>query len=146
MKTLAELREMHFIPHHDCGVCGAFVGWYANEPHPYFDPSCDCGSSDGHNDTWENVFRWYNTVFEKESEDAVQKAWEDEKDDRRRDKCGEVVTISQNEIQDFVSGCGIACATCKSMMSLSRGRMFSICDDCLKDLREIIKERRNAKR
>lgn len=28
MKTLAELKQMSFIPHHDCGCCGEMVGWY----------------------------------------------------------------------------------------------------------------------
>ena len=40
--------------------------------------------------------------------------------------------------------CGIVCQTCGTTMSLHRGR-FPICDDCLKDLREIIKERRLEK-
>lgn len=39
---------------------------------------------------------------------------------------------------------GIACQICGTTMSLHRGR-FPICDDCLKDLREIIKERRLEK-
>lgn len=78
MKTLAELKQMQFIPHHDCGCCGAMVGWYPKEPNPYFDPSCDCGCSGGHFETWETVFKWYNSVFEKESDDAVQIAWKKE--------------------------------------------------------------------
>ena len=78
MKTLAELKQMSFIPHHDCGCCGEIVGWYPQEPNPYFDPSCDCGSGRGHCDTWEVVFKWYNTVFEKETEEAVQAAWNKE--------------------------------------------------------------------
>ena len=32
----------------------------------------------GHFDTWEDVFKWYNTVFEKETEEAVQAAWNKE--------------------------------------------------------------------
>lgn len=78
MKTLAELKEMSFIPHHDCGSCRAMVGWYPNGQRPYFDPTCDCGGSKGHYDTWEDVFKWYNTVFEKEPEEAVQAAWNKE--------------------------------------------------------------------
>ena len=80
MKTLAELKQMSFIPHHDCGLCGAMVGWEVlpNSPGPYFSPSCDCGGSRGHYDTWEEVFKWYNTVFEKESKEAVQAAWDKE--------------------------------------------------------------------
>ena len=38
----------------------------------------------------------------------------------------------------------IECQTCGTTMSLNRGQ-FPICDDCLKDLREIIKERRLEK-
>lgn len=34
MKTLAELKEMSFIPHHDCGLCGAMVGWEVGQTHP----------------------------------------------------------------------------------------------------------------
>ena len=77
MKTLAELKQMSFIPHHDCGVCGATVGWEVapNSPMPYFNPSCDCGCSEGYYETWRKVFDWYNTVFEKESVKAVQEAW-----------------------------------------------------------------------
>lgn len=77
MKTLAELKQMSFIPHHECGVCASMVGWEVapNTPHPYFNPSCVCGCSEGHYDTWRTVFEWYNTVFEKESKDAVLLAW-----------------------------------------------------------------------
>lgn len=78
MKTLAELKQMNFIPHHDCGFCGSMVGWYPQEPDPWFEPSCDCGSSGGYYDTWEDVFKWYNTVFEKESDESVRAAWEKE--------------------------------------------------------------------
>lgn len=57
----------------------------------------------------------------------------------------DVLVITKKQIKDFVSSCGNACVICKSTMSLMRGREFQICDDCLKDLREIIKERRLEK-
>lgn len=75
MKTLDELKRMNFIPHHECGCCGSMVGWWIRGGVPLFDPSCDCGCSVGHFDTWENVFKWYNTAFENESEDAVNAKW-----------------------------------------------------------------------
>lgn len=80
MKTLAELKEMSFIPHHTCSLCGSIVGWVVSKDalKPYFDPSCDCVGSEGHYDTWEDVFKWYNTVDEKETEEAVQAAWNKE--------------------------------------------------------------------
>ena len=37
------------------------------------------------------------------------------------------------------------CVTCDNDMSESRAFRFPICDDCLKDLREIISERRKPK-
>lgn len=39
----------------------------------------------------------------------------------------------------------IKCVTCDNDMSEYRAFRFPICDDCLKDLREIIKERRLEK-
>ena len=80
MKTLAELKKMRFVPHHYCECCGAMVGWKVSPDTlaPYFDPSCDCGCSYGHYGTYEEVFKWYNTVFEGECDEAVQTAWEKE--------------------------------------------------------------------
>ena len=77
MKTLAELKEMSFIPHHECAICGEMVGYVVsqNAPLPYFDPSCDCCSGGGHYASWGEVFKWYNYVFEKESDEAIRKAW-----------------------------------------------------------------------
>lgn len=40
---------------------------------------------------------------------------------------------------------GIKCATCSNSIPLFRGLKFPICDECIKDLREIIKERRLEK-
>lgn len=37
------------------------------------------------------------------------------------------------------------CVTCDNAMSESRAFRFPICDDCLKDLREIISEHRKPK-
>ena len=53
--------------------------------------------------------------------------------------------ITKKQIKDFVSSCGINCVICQSTMSLVRGRAFQICDECLKDLRKIINERRKPK-
>ena len=39
----------------------------------------------------------------------------------------------------------VKCATCDNDITELRARMLPICDDCLKDLREIIKERRLEK-
>ena len=101
MKTLAELKEMSFIPHHDCSLCSSIVGWVVSKDalKPYFDPSCDCGNSGGHYDTWEDVFKWYNTVFEKESEDAVQAAWNKEAIALNAEK--QTTQYIRSELDDF---------------------------------------------
>lgn len=38
------------------------------------------------------------------------------------------------------------CVTCDNNITEFRAMKFPICDECMKDLREIIKEKRNAKR
>lgn len=49
-----------------------------------------------------------------------------------------IVRLEIKDIHDI----GIACAICSNTMPTMRGRAFPICNDCLKELREIIKERR----
>lgn len=101
MKTLAELKQMSFIPHHDCGLCGAMVGWEVppNSPRPYFNPSCNCGCSEGHYDTWEDVFKRYNIVFEKETEETVQAAWNKEAMALNNEKL--TTQYIRSELEDF---------------------------------------------
>lgn len=101
MKTLAQLKEMSFIPHHNCSLCGSIVGWVVSKDalKPYFDPSCDCGSSGGHYDTWEDVFKWYNTVSEKESKEAVQAAWNKEAMAYEKEKL--TTQYVRSELEDF---------------------------------------------
>lgn len=101
MKTLAELKEMSFIPHHDCSLCRSMVGWVVSKDalKPYFDPSCDCGCSGGHYDAWEDVFKWYNTVFEKETEEAVQAAWNKEAMAYGKEKL--TTQYVRSELEDF---------------------------------------------
>ncbi len=101
MKTLAELKEMSFIPHHNCSLCGSIVGWVVSKDalKPYFDPSCDCGGSEGHYDTWEKVFKWYNTVSEKETEEAVQAAWNKEAMAYEKEKLA--IQYVRSELEDL---------------------------------------------
>lgn len=101
MKTLAELKEMSFIPHHNCSLCGSIVGWVVSKGalKPYFDPSCDCGGSGGHYDTWEDVFKWYNTVSEKETEEAVQAAWNKESMAYEKEKL--TTQYVRSELEEF---------------------------------------------
>ena len=48
------------------------------------------------------------------------------------------------KVKDYVPP-KFKCATCDNAISESRALLFPICDDCLKVLREIIKERRLKK-
>ena len=48
------------------------------------------------------------------------------------------------KIKDFESP-KVKCATCDNNITQLRAMKFPICDDCLKDLREIIKDRRLKK-
>ena len=48
------------------------------------------------------------------------------------------------EIKEFESP-KVKCATCDNNITVLRAMKFPICDDCLKVLREIIKERRLKK-
>lgn len=134
MKTLAEIKEMSFVPHHECGICGTMIGWNISPdmPNPYFDSSCDCGCGGGHYSTWEEVFKWFNSVIEEESEEAVQTAW-----NKEIEPCVIARPYNPNEVVETT----IACQTCGKALSIQRG-VFPICDDCLIALRNIIKERK----
>lgn len=50
------------------------------------------------------------------------------------------VTISISDLSPV--SFGIKCQTCDREMSVERGRQFPICDDCLKVLAQVIKERK----
>ena len=131
MKTLAELKEMSFIPHHNCSLCGSIVGWVVSKGalKPYFDPSCDCGGSGGHYDTWEDVFKWYNTVSEKETEEAVQAAWNIEAIALNADKL--TTQYIRSELDDF-----------RQEVYSKLNRLMNIIDNCAeKDRIEFIKSR-----
>lgn len=59
VKDICLKKGITFIPHHDCALCGEFVGWNIQwNGVPYFDPSCGCGYGCGYDDTWENVAEW----------------------------------------------------------------------------------------
>lgn len=49
------------------------------------------------------------------------------------------------ELRTDFAGVKYKCVTCENEMTESRKFAFPICDECIKDLREIIKERRLEK-
>ena len=50
--------------------------------------------------------------------------------------------FTKNRIKDIAQQ-KYKCLTCDNMLNDFQKFVFPICDECLKDLREIIKERRN---
>lgn len=65
IKDLCLSKEITFIPHHPCAICGEYVGWYLFGT--WLDCevtfSCTCGCSDHEScfpDTWENIADWVN--------------------------------------------------------------------------------------
>lgn len=52
---------MGFIPHHECGICEATVGYYQNsDTDLWFDSSCDCGGGGGHCATFQDLANFIN--------------------------------------------------------------------------------------
>ncbi len=63
LKEICIKREITFIPHHACAICGIDVGWYLfGRWPPYeiaFSGACGCSSmSYAEPDTWKNIAKW----------------------------------------------------------------------------------------
>lgn len=59
IKEICIKKGITFIPHHDCALCGVYVGWRIYGPDDvFFDPSCGCGCSMPHRETWDDVAKW----------------------------------------------------------------------------------------
>lgn len=61
LRQICWSRHITFIPHHDCSLCGEYVGWYLffypNEV--VFTADCGCGSSYSYQeDSWSNIIDW----------------------------------------------------------------------------------------
>ena len=56
-------KQVTFIPHHDCAICGEYTGWYLLGRWPPYEvaycPNCGCScGSYAHPDTWESIAAW----------------------------------------------------------------------------------------
>jgi len=49
-----------WIPHHDCSICGQYVGYHVINEDLYFSSSCGCGSSGVHPVPWSEASEWIN--------------------------------------------------------------------------------------
>lgn len=56
-------RNIEFIPHHPCSICGVEVGWKLFYRKPYevlFDSNCGCGYGPTplFEEDWEDILEW----------------------------------------------------------------------------------------
>lgn len=63
IKELCIKKQVTFIPHHDCAICGEYTGWYLFGRWPPYEvaysSSCGCGwGSDARPDTWQRIADW----------------------------------------------------------------------------------------
>lgn len=63
IKELCREKNITFIPHHDCALCGEYTGWYLFGRWPPYEVaySSACGCCDfgnAHSDTWESIADW----------------------------------------------------------------------------------------
>lgn len=54
--------EIHFIPHHTCGLCEGMVAFFVSQNGTlFFDPSCDCSSRVRVEPrSWQDAADWIN--------------------------------------------------------------------------------------
>ena len=63
IKEYCKRKNIHFIPHHPCSICGVAVGWniYNEENQVYFCTTCDCSNYyREYPDTWDRIAEWVN--------------------------------------------------------------------------------------
>ena len=64
IKELCLAKNIDFIPHHDCAICGEYVGWYLFGRWPPYEVaysgSCGCsfGCGSARRDTWESIAKF----------------------------------------------------------------------------------------
>jgi len=56
-------KQVSFLPHHACGCCGEYTGWYLFGRWPPYEvaysSACGCSSYDhAESDTWESIAEW----------------------------------------------------------------------------------------
>ena len=63
IKELCLQKQVTFLPHHACGCCGEYTGWYLFGRWPPYEVAyssgCGCGfGGDAYCDTWESIADW----------------------------------------------------------------------------------------
>ena len=60
VKEAVKAAGLTWIPHHDCGCCGATVGYTVHGEDLYFAPGCDCSWTPEEPRTWDSAADWIN--------------------------------------------------------------------------------------
>ena len=65
IKNVCIDKGITFIPHHPCGICGEYTGWYLFERWPPYEVAysgaCGCSSySEAYPENWESIAEWVN--------------------------------------------------------------------------------------
>ncbi len=66
MKTAADFekaaaeRNIHFVPNHDCSICGETVGWGIHDGVVLYNSSCGCARSQPRRSSFEDIADFYN--------------------------------------------------------------------------------------
>lgn len=62
IKERCQLKGITFLPHHPCGCCGEYTGWYLFGRWPPYEvaysSACGCGYSDARPDDWDSILEW----------------------------------------------------------------------------------------
>lgn len=63
IRDLCKKKNITFIPHHACAICGVNTGWYLFGRWPPYEvaysSSCNCGFGDhAEPDTWDSIADW----------------------------------------------------------------------------------------
>ena len=70
-KNLVVTKNIRFIPHHPCGICGCYPGYSlnilpGNEVTAEYSRACDCGWSPDRRVSLEDVAEWFDHMSEYE--------------------------------------------------------------------------------
>ena len=70
-KNLVVTKNIRFIPHHPCGICGCWVGYYINvtpdkNVTAEYGSACDCGWSPDRRVPLDDAARWFEGLSDYE--------------------------------------------------------------------------------
>jgi len=75
VKTAAIAAGLTYIPHHDCGGCGAWVAHSIQDGNLFFEPGCDCSWSPPEPREWQSIADEINMQSSEEWKGKVMQRW-----------------------------------------------------------------------